>query len=388
MRDPGQKNFDITTLGFPQSLAKEVLYHTIPVITFGTIAPIGGTGNYDTFIFASENSDATASYTKVAGKHELAFGFEYLKRYMNIGQPPFPSGAYNFDNSATSSTTFAGDGSDFASFLIGMGGAPGSESYNFTKDVFAAESNPYYAVFIQDNYHLTHNLTMNLGLRWDIFGGRNERHNRMEYFDPNQKFTLNGLALTGGERFVKDGARSPFATNLKDFGPRASFAWQALPKFVLRGGAGIYYGPSTEMVANPVLNGDGFGSISTWNATTYNEDGNTVMAAPLSNPFPNGVVQPTGSSLGPATNIGAGLSTVLHSQRTVTTYNFNLGVEYQFPGNTVLSVGYVGSRGLFLPLGAVDLNVLPLQEIAATKGQIRGSILSYRVMCRSVEALV
>jgi hypothetical protein len=390
--DPRQNGFDITTLGFPQSLAQQVQYHTIPVITFGNFTTtIGGTGNYDTFIFASENSDASATYTHVVGRHELSTGFEYQKKFMNIGQPPFPSGQYAFDNSATSSITFAGDGSDFASFLLGMGQAPGYESYNFTKDVFAAEANPYYAAFLQDNYHITHSLTLNLGIRWDIFGGRTERHNRLEYFNPTLPFDINGLSLKGGEQFVHGGARSPFTTNLKDIGPRASFAWQPAHHVVIRGGAGIYYGPSTQMVANPVLNSDGFGTISTWNGTNYNNDptaynnnlpnaapqGNTVFNSTadcqnsgsvsgcysLSNPFPEGVIQPTNATLGQATNLGGTLSTVLHSQRTPTTYNFNFGLEYEFPHQTVLSVAFVGSRGLFLPLSAVDLNQLSLGTI-------------------------
>jgi hypothetical protein len=64
-----------------------------------------------------------------------------------------------------------------------------------------------------------------------------------------------------------------------------------------------------------------------------------------------------------ATNLGSTLSTVLHSPRTVTTYNFNFGLEYEFPHQTILSAAYVGSRGLFLPLGSVDLNELPLGTI-------------------------
>ncbi len=365
--DPRQNGFDITSLGFPQALADQVLFKQIPTITLGTTAAIGGTGNYDTFIFASENSDLSATLTKVLGKHELSAGFEWQKKFMNIGQPPAPAGTYGFDNTATSSTTFAGDGSDFASFLLGVGSVPGGESGNFTKDIFAAEANPYYGAFFQDNYRITPKLTLNLGLRWDIFGGRTERHNRQEYFDPNLAYTVNGVPLVGGERFATSGARSPFATNLTDLGPRASFAWQPQQHFVLRGGAGIYYGPSTEMVANPTLNGDGFSSSTTWNATQYNADGNTVPLNFLSNPFPAGIVQPLGSSLGPATNIGVGLSTVLHSPRTQTAYNFNLGFEYEFPGQLVFSLAYVGSRGLFLPLGTVDLNTLPIQTIQQYK---------------------
>ena len=361
--DPRQNNFDITSLGFPQSLADQVLFKQIPTITLGNTAPIGGTGNEDTFLFASENSDVNATYTKVLGKHELSAGFEYQKLFMNIGQPPAPAGAYGFDDSATSSTTFAQDGSDFGSFLLGIGAAPGGEADNFTKDVYAAEASPYYAPFVQDVYHVTPKLTVTAGLRWDIFGGRTERHNRQEYWDPNVQYSVGGVSLTGGEQFASKGARSPYTTNLKNFAPRLAFSWQPVNNFVVRGGGGIYYGPSSEMVANPGFNTDGFSSATTWNATQFNADGNTVVLNSLSNPFPDGVVQPTGTTAGPATNLGVGLNTVFHSPRTVTTYNFNLGIQKQFGPDTVFTLSYVGSRGLFLPLGSVSLNTLSLQTI-------------------------
>ena len=83
---------------------------------------VGGTANYNTFQYASENSDASASITKVKGKHEISTGFEYMKRFLNVGQPPAPSGSYAFDISATDQTVnIAVGGSDFASFLVGMG---------------------------------------------------------------------------------------------------------------------------------------------------------------------------------------------------------------------------------------------------------------------------
>ncbi len=362
-----QNNFDITSVGFPQALADQVDFRQFPVFTFGDTSPVGGTTNEDTFIFASENGDVSATLTKVSGKHEISAGFEFQKMFMNVGQPIAPAGSYVFDTTGTSSRAYNavdGSGSDFASFLLGIGQAPDGEGQNFTKDIFAAEASPYYAAFAQDNYHVTPKLTLNLGLRWEIFGGRTERHNRQEYFNPDLAYSLNGVSLTGGEVFASSGNRSPFTTNLTDFAPRASFSWQSAPHVVFHGGAGIYYGPSSEMVANASVNGDGFSSSTRWNATQNNADGNTVILNSLSNPFPAGVVQPLGSSLGPATNLGTGLSTVLHSPHTVTTYNFNFGVQVELPGSTLFSLAYVGSRGLHLPLGTVDLNVLPLQTIA------------------------
>jgi hypothetical protein len=397
--DPRQVGFDITTLGFPSSLAQEEVYKLLPFVTFGDVGGgIGGTANYNTFQYASENSDASVALTKLWGKHEISTGFEYMKRFLNVGQPPAPSGSYAFDISATDQTvTSATGGSDFASFLVGMGTTPGTESGNypsFTKDLFAAEANPYYALFVEDTYRPVKSFTITAGLRWDIFGGKTERHNRFEYFEPSVQNTVNGVAYTGAEIYVNGSRRSPFDTNFKDFGPRLGFSWQPIHNLVVRGGGGFYYGPSPHMVGSAGLNSDGFSSQTAWNATAWDNDpntiafdcpdpsvpcssqGNTVMVSSLSNPFPNGVnPQLTSPPSGLGNNLGLSLSTMLRSQRTPTTYNYNFGVEYELPHQVVVSAGYVGSRGLFIPLGGADLNTLDL----ATIGKYQSSLLNSSV---------
>ena len=399
--DPAQNGFDITTLGFPSSLAAEEVYKILPLMNFNDVGGgIGGTCCYNTFQYASENSDVIASLTKVKGKHEISTGFEYMKRFMNVGQPPFPSGNYYFDMSATDQTTGAASpvgGNDFASFLLGMGTGPGSESTNFTKDLFVASASPYYAAFVQDTYHVTPSLTLSAGLRWDIFLGKTERHNRLEYFDTTAQGTSNGVSFTGGEVFATSGNRSPFTTNMKDFSPRLGFAWQPAKDIVFHGGGGFYYGPSAQMVSGAGEDSDGYSSSSNWDATNWNNDPNTVAfdgggagnsvlygssldpnfsggpapspTAPysLSNPFPAGVIPLIGSSQGLATYLGSFLSTVLHSQRTQLTYNFNFGWDVDLSHGYHLAAGYVGSRGLFLPLGAADLNQLDLGTIASKR---------------------
>ena len=384
--DPAQSTVDdLSSLGFTTPTAADEVYKTLPYVIFDDVGGgVGGTANYDTFVYASENNDVSASLTKIKGNHELSAGFEYMERFLNVGQPPAPSGAYYFDVSATDqSVSNGGGGSDFASFLVGMGSAPGSESYNFTKDLFVAEASPYYAGFVQDNWHVSKTFTLTAGVRWDIFGGRTERHNRLEYFDPTASSTVDGVSYNGAEIYVNSGNRSPFTTNLKDFGPRAAFAWQAMNHLVVRGGGEIVYGPSQEMPGSASLDSDGYSSVTNWNATCYNADGNTTYngtsgclgaaagsPAPsdtgiysLSNPFPTGVVPLLQSPSGLANNLGTTLNTVLHTERNPTVYNFNFGLEYEFPGQMVLSLGYVGSRGLFLPFGGVDLNTLSLATI-------------------------
>jgi hypothetical protein len=387
---PSYLSTDITKLGFPASLAAQQAFKTLPFVLFNDVGQgVGGTANFNNFVYASENSDVNATITKVRGKHAISVGFEWMKRYLNVGQPPAPAGAYAFDISATDQATGAATpvgGSDFASLLVGMGMVNETSNNggypNFTKDIFAAESNPYYAAFVEDTYHPTKTLAITAGLRWDIFGGRNERINRMEYFNPNATNKVNGVSYTGAEIYVNGGNRSPYATNLHNFGPRLGFAWQPVAHLVLRGGAGFYYGPSTENVASALINTDGFSSSTTWNATCLNADGNTVFNTgngpcvagqadnftvpfSLSNPFPNGVVPTlTSAPSGLGNNLGTTLNTVLHSQRTPTIYNFNLAVEYELPHKVVVTAGYVGSRGLFLPFSNVDLNQLDLGTIA------------------------
>jgi hypothetical protein len=386
-----------STVGFPAALAAEQAYKQLPFMNFADVAGgasydgVGGTANYNIFRYASMNSDVNIALNKVWGKHNIATGFEWMKRYLNVGQPPAPAGSYAFDISATDqSTSSAVGGSDYASLLVGMATDPAGPNAepnfypNFTKDIFVAESSPYYAAFVEDTYHPRPTLTITAGLRWDIFGGNNERFNRLEYFNPNVSNTFNGVSYTGAEIYVNGGNRSPYTTNLTNFGPRLAFAWQPLTRFVVRGGAGIYYGPSTHDVESAGHNTDGFSSSTTWNGTCATAGGNTTFngtsacagaaagspppsftgAYSLSNPFPSGVVPVfTKAPPGLANNLGITLATVLHSQSTPTVYNFNFALEYELPHQIVVTAGYVGSRGLYLPFNNVDLNVLDLGTI-------------------------
>ena len=391
--DPSQVGYDITQLGFPSSLAAEEVYKLLPFVIFNDNGSgVGGTADYNTFVYASENSDANATLTRTFGKHSISAGFEYMKRYLNVGQPPAPAGSYAFDITATDQTTnTAVGGSDFASFLLGMGTEPGTESGNypnFTKDLFAAESSPYYAAFIEDTWRPTQSFTITAGLRWDIFGGRTERHNRLEYFNPAISASASGVNYTGAEIYVNGGNRSPFTTNLKDLGPRLSFSWQPSKHLVIHGGAGIYYGPSPQMVGSASLDSDGYSTSTTWNATQWNNDpntiaydcaqnvnlcglnGNTVMVNPLNNPFPNGVVQPISNPTGLANNLGISLNTMLRTQRTPRVYNYNFGYQVELPHEVVLSAAYVGSRGEFLPFSVLDINQLDLGTIASNQSAL------------------
>jgi hypothetical protein len=364
------KNFDLTSVGFPASLTEHQVARDIPYMN---IAGMYGVGSYPwatAFKYISMNHDVSVAADSVKGRHDLKFGFDYRKSFLNQQNLTSPSGYYVFDNTATSSSTFAGNGQGFASYMLGMG-SPFESQPAWTIDPLAAQSSPYYGSYFTDDVRISSKLTVNLGLRWEIFGGRTDRFNQLEYFDSTVKYTVNGVSMTGGEVFVGKGHRSPFTTNLRDFGPRFGFAYQPASHAVIHGGFGIFHGPSLHSVGSSLENSDGFGATTSWVAIRYDQFGNSVMLNPLNNPFPAGVVLPTKGVNGPATNLGSILSTAWQSQPTPTAYNWNLGVQYELPHQYIISAGWVGSRGLHQVVSG-DLNQLSLTQI----GQYGSSLLN------------
>lgn len=370
----GQLGFDMTSLGFASSLASSSVLPAIPYVAFGGSgdANIQGLGlaPFGVFKFAVTNYDFSATLNKVLGRHELSFGWDYQKQFMNVGQTLTPDGYYEFRPDATSNNGVAGGGAGngdaFASFLIGVGSLSQGQP-NWTTDIFGANSNPYTALFAQDDWHPTTALTINAGLRWDVFPGATERFNRMEYFNPTLAYSVNGVNLTGGEVFSNGSHRSPYLTNFHDFAPRFGLTYRITKNAVLRGGFGISYGPSVHMSSINQFSDDSFLAETTWQGSAPDpSDTYIVPVNTLSNPFPHGIVEPTKGSLGAATNLGEGLNFVPRSAPDMTTYNFNFGAQYEFPHETILSVAWVGSRGLHLTFSnnVPDLNQLSLQTLA------------------------
>ena len=367
------KDFDITKVGFPQYIQQNQVIRTIPRMIINGMLGVGSRVPSIGFKFISYNYDGSVMLDTVRGRHQIKIGLEYQKAFVNMGQPVAPSGQYQFDTTATSSRTFAGDGFGYASYLLGMG-TP-TTANNFTIDPFIAHASPYYASFVQDTIRLTRNLTLNLGLRWEIFGGRTERYDRQSVLDPTVQHTVNGVRLTGGLLFPKDN-QSPFRTNWRDIGPRAGIAYRAGDRGVLHAGGGMFFGPSPLSVAIAATNSDSFSAQTVWQAVNNDAFGNTVMLNPLSNPFPGGITLPTQGALGLATNIGLAVQSPLESQPTPKAYNWNAGVQYELPGGFLVSGAYVGSRGLH-QTSHVNLNQLSLDQLSRNGASLNDQVPNF-----------
>jgi len=346
---PPGYGLDFTTLGFPAALNQQ-----LPVAALPAIAPSGFNGiapNSSDLIARNDNTHAwQGAFTRVFPKHQLKYGADF--RFIPIGelQPSSPEPSFSFNSSFTTgpNAVTGSGGSSLASFLLGY---PVSGSVDNTPAI--SISYRYFGSYVQDDYRISSKLTLNVGVRWEVETGRNERYNRLSWFDPaapNPIASQVGLPnLLGGLVFPavnRNSARQKL-TNYHNFGPRFGFAYSLLPKTVIRGGYGLFYLPATGDDQGTSLGASGFFVSTTFNSSL---NGGITPADNLANPFPKGINQPTGSSQGLKTLIGQDLVSVYHTDRSAYAQEWNLDVQQQFRGNFLLDVAYAGNKGTALPI--------------------------------------
>jgi outer membrane receptor protein involved in Fe transport len=367
-------------LGFPSYLQTNGFLGVPPMFIGGGYFSAGftsiGQDPYGNYKQGKDTSQLTVMLNKIHGKHDLKFGFEGRLHQMNYIQTNAPLGYFNFDDRGTSACpngidTCGGDG--MASFLMGNIGS-GYYEIQFQP----ATQNYQYAWYVQDNWKVTPKLTLNLGLRYDVSLPRTERHNRMNWFDPNVGSPLSVPALGtlhGGEVFASSDQRTNWVTDWKNIQPRFGFAYLLNPKTVIRGGYGIYF-DQTRSGANGLLSygSQGFNQYTNM-ITTYQNDGATPYLH-LNDPFPNGLIQPAGSSLGLMNDVGFQAIGPLRTgtaARTPYEQTWTFGIERQLPSNMIFSAQYIGKKGTHLYFaGTNQLNVLGPQVESLPPSQIAG----------------
>jgi hypothetical protein len=350
-------DFDLTTIGMPASLEKNRQKNKDGFPYFNLGADMADFGRP----LAAGNPSATGTgsiaFTKAFQKHSVKFGYEhrvYRRDNWNgaSGNYYFTRGFTQGPNPLVASAT-AGYG--IASFLLGY---PSSGDVPWYTD--ETRSLHYNATFIQDDWRVTTALTLNIGLRWEREGAVSDRYNVLSNFDRTMTSPLvvPGMSLKGGLKFpgVDYPSRNISEVSNKNFSPRFGFAYQLHQKMVLRGGYALVWIPTTG-TAYPST---GF-TLSTTMTTSL--DGGLTPKDTLSNPFPAGVLRPTGSSKGALTGIGTAISGVQRDVRRGYAQQWNLTLQYEPHANWLLEAAWIGNKGTRM-MRPLSLDVLSKENFA------------------------
>jgi hypothetical protein len=351
--------FDPKQLGFSEALVGQFSVLQFPGFGLGSYAQIGNgrpisPGTNDAYTLQP-------NLNHVAGKHFLKFGAEVREFRDNRANPGNASGFYNFGKNwtqARANTPDAVSGNELASFLLGL---PTTASVD--RGIDTAFKNRYYAMFVQDDWKVTSRLTLNIGLRWDYESPLVERYDRMLRgfdFGAAAPITAAGLNLKGGVMFAGQGGsgRTAFNRDLNNIQPRVGLAYQLAPKWVLRGGYGLYYLGQNESGAT-----QGFSRATSAIVST---DGNLTPAVNLTNAFSNlpggRLLAPIGNSLGLGSFLGEGIN-INYLDRTIpASHQYSFDVQHELPGNMLAEIGYVGNISRGLPVNS-NINVIPTAEM-------------------------
>ena len=339
--------FNNSSLGFPSSLVSQIAIPTFPATTVPGYSPMSG----QTYLLDGNDAhNLLTSLTKIYGRHTIVVGTDTRLHLINRLSVVNPGGTYKFAIAQTQgpnpNTASKTAGNAFASMLLGAGNS-GSMPIGAGVEL----KDWYLAGYIEDDVRLSNKLTANLGLRYETESPYTDRHNELNYFDAavaspaaNSQFPN----LTGGLVFagVNGQPDNVYRWNTNQFGPRVGFAYTPILNTVVRGGGGIVYGPLpiTDTAAG-IWPNTGFSSSTSW---TTSLNGGLTPTNLLSNPFPHGLITPTGSSLGAGTDLGQSINVWDAKPKTPESYQWNFGIQRQLPSNILIDLAYVASRGLHL----------------------------------------
>jgi Carboxypeptidase regulatory-like domain len=350
--------------GFPATLGLQFshadIFPTVNVSSYQGLSP--GT----TAVYKEHNFDPSEVVTMIRGHHALHFGGEYLifqdnsTAWGNVnGATTGFTGTYTQCTYCVQTKQVGASGNAYADFLLGD---IQNWSAGVTPEFAGRQKAPQ--VFVQDDWKIRPNITLNLGLRYQIMEGWSDAKNNQRIFDP---LVVNSATGTLGAMWYEangDHGRHQLQNNVYNtFLPRVGIAWQIRPDMVVRGGYGLYaYLWSLDTYGSG--EGSAFGASGSLSDTT---NGFTPLGS-LSGANPQFPYVST-SKLNSAFN-GQGVSYNQQQTPVAKIQQYNLTVEKQIGGNMAASIAYVGSRSMNLNFN-VDIDQVPQGQLALVDQQFR-----------------
>ena len=380
--------FDPTSLGFPSYLSTSSTYPQLPNLVFAGATAFTTMGSNGANTLPSQSLQLFGSWAMNKGNHSLRFGGELRQYVLNTVSYANSAGSFSFSanswvRASSSASSSVVQGQDLAEFLLGL---PTSGSFDLNTAAGLFEH--YGALFVQDDWRIKRNLTVNLGARFDYDAPWREKYNRTANgFDttsqnplapaavaaynqnPIPQIPVGSFQAPGGLTYPSDGALYEQTSHMVS--PRIGLAWTpgfAHDKTVVRAGFAAFVQPvmltqldiTGKYSTNPILQQYGFSQT-----TQVVQPSNFLSpAATLSNPFPNGIQKPVGSALGLATFAGQTVQFIDPHAQDPYSLRWNLDVQHSVTPNTMVEVAYVGSHGVHLPMYVTQLNGIPRQYLS------------------------
>jgi hypothetical protein len=352
-------------LGLPPSLVSRFEEPgRFPYITAANYQYMGESSS-NIWYAPSTNLSFAPTLALIRGRHSIKTGLDFRLMHLANYQSAFAGSTFAFDQTFTRANYLTADsvsGNAIAAMLLGAATSGGVDY--IARPYFSWR---YWAPWAQDDIKVTRRLTINIGVRWDVLGPLTERYNRLNYgFFPSAVNPISsqinqtqfpGYKVYGGIGFagVNGLPRAAFNTDWNNIQPRFGAAFQLTPTTVLRGGFGISYIPQVSFG-----NSYGFSQSTPYVASL---DANQTPAGTVSNPFPNGLLQPLGSSQGLATLLGQSPNFADASGRIGYVYSYSFGIQKQLMNQVRVEASYVGSRTFDAPVSNT-YNALSRQNLA------------------------
>ncbi len=303
----------------------------------------------------NNNFQLGESLSVVRGSHNLKFGVDY--RFMETnGIDNFQApGLFQFNALETGLPGVTGSGNAVASFLLG---AVNRGTYRVFA-YFPRNRYQYFAAYAQDDWKVTRRLTLNYGLRYDIFFPRYEKRDNLSTFDPSVPNPGAGNRLGAlvflGQGEGRIGRRSFADTDFRSFGPRLGLAYQLSTRTVLRSGYGIYYalGNANAGLRDSLNSSNGFIATPVFQSL----DQGLTPGFYWDNGFPQNFPRPP--FISPTAANGTDVRLILRQDgRPPYFQNWSFTVERELASRVNLEATYLGTKGTRIGNGLVHLNEL------------------------------
>jgi hypothetical protein len=296
--------------------------------------------------------------TWIRGRHTMKFGFSVQ---LNNEDRHYggEAGSFTFSNSSTATPADQNAGSAFASFLLGAVNQTSAYISLATQLRFRQ-----YALFAQDEWRATKNLTISYGLRWDYNSPMYEVNDYMTSFlptipNPGAGNLPGALAYAGtGTGKIGGQFQDPWR---KGFGPRFGIAYQLNSKTIIRASTGIVFSSSGNVQPFITTGALGYSGTPTFNSA----DGYTPVFYWNKEPFPQSFKKPP--LVDPTFLNGQAISYIpRNATRLPQTVNWSLVLQRELLPNLSLEVSYLGSRSTHLTVGSgvSQINYVPANQLS------------------------